>query len=88
MIPLDDRVLVEPIKEPETTKGGILIPDSGRKKNKGTVVAIGTKVKKLRNGDTILFFEGDGIEINYRGADLLILREGKEDRPGNIISVL
>ena len=30
--PLGDRVLVEPIEETETKKGGIIIPDSAKEK--------------------------------------------------------
>ena len=40
--PLADRVLVEPADAEETTKGGIIIPDTAKEKpQRGTVVAVG-----------------------------------------------
>ena len=41
--PLGDRVLVEPIKEAEMKKGGIIIPDSAKERpQEGKVIALGT----------------------------------------------
>ena len=41
--PLGDRVLVEPVEEKETKKGGIIIPDTAKEKPmESTVVALGT----------------------------------------------
>ena len=41
--PLGDRVLVQPIEEKETKKGGIIIPDTAKEKpQEGKVVALGT----------------------------------------------
>lgn len=41
--PLADRVLVEPKKDQEMKKGGIIIPDSAKEKPmEGTVIAVGT----------------------------------------------
>src|SRR5438874_5160764 len=41
--PLGDRVLVQPIEETETKKGGIIIPDTAKEKpQEGKVVALGT----------------------------------------------
>jgi len=41
--PLGDRVLVEPVEEKETKKGGIIIPDSAKEKpTEGVVRALGT----------------------------------------------
>ena len=42
--PLGDRVLVEPVEEKETKKGGIIIPDSAKEKpTEAVVVALGTE---------------------------------------------
>ena len=39
--PLGERVLVEPIKEDEVAKGGIIIPDSAKEKpQEGKIIAI------------------------------------------------
>ena len=41
--PLGDRVLVEPLKEEEVSKGGIIIPDTAKEKpQQGKVIALGT----------------------------------------------
>ncbi len=41
--PLHDRVIVKRVEEEETTKGGIIIPDSAKEKPmEGIVVAVGS----------------------------------------------
>ncbi len=48
--PLQDRIIVERIDEEETSKGGIIIPDTAKEKSQeGKVVAVG-KGKILENG--------------------------------------
>ena len=83
--PLHDRILVKRVEEQETTKGGIIIPDSAKEKPiEGKVVAVGSgKVlddgKKspleVKTGDRILFGKYSGTEIKLDGEDFLILRE-------------
>ena len=58
--PLGDRVLVEPLKDEETKKGGIIIPDSAKEKpQQGKVIALGTG-KLDDNGKKIAF----NVEVN------------------------
>lgn len=83
--PLGDRVLVKRVKEEETTKGGIIIPDSAKEKPiEGKVIAVGNgkrsddgKVNKLevKKGDRILFGKYSGTEVKIDGEEHLILRE-------------
>ena len=83
--PLQDRVIVKRLKEEETTKGGIIIPDSAKEKpQEGKVIAVGKgkvnddgKVQKLdvKKGDKILFSKYAGTEINIEGDEHLIIRE-------------
>ena len=83
--PLGDRVLVEPVKEGEQKKGGIIIPDSAKEKpTEGKVIAIGTgKVddsgKKIpfnvKVGDKVLMPKYGGTEVKYDGHDYQIMRE-------------
>ncbi len=83
--PLQDRLIVKRIEEEETTKGGIIIPDSAKEKPmEGKIVAAGTgKVledgKKLpldvKEGDKVLFGKYAGTEIKIDGEELLIMRE-------------
>jgi chaperonin GroES len=83
--PLHDRLLVKRITEEETTRGGIIIPDTAKEKpQEGRVMAIGTG-KTLENGthvkldvkvgDKILFSKYGGTEVKLEGEEHLILRE-------------
>ena len=83
--PLHDRVIVKRVEEEETTKGGIIIPDTAKEKPvEGEVVAVGDgKVlddgKKLplevKAGDRVLFGKYAGTEIKIDGEEHLIMRE-------------
>ncbi|MBL4644335.1 MAG: co-chaperone GroES, partial [Candidatus Pacebacteria bacterium] len=53
IIPLGDRVLVEPKMTDEKTPAGIIIPDgAAEKQNVGTVIAVGTleEIKNVKVG--------------------------------------
>jgi chaperonin GroES len=83
--PLHDRLLIERIEEEETTKGGIIIPDTAKEKpQEGRVVAAGPgkvtedgKVLPLdvKKGDRVLFSKYAGTEIKIEGEEHLIVRE-------------
>jgi chaperonin GroES len=83
--PLGDRVLVEPLKEEETTKGGIIIPDTAKEKpQQGKVIAVGTgklddSGKKIpfnvKKGDRVLMPKYGGTEIKIDNKEYQILRE-------------
>ena len=83
--PLHDRVLVKRLEEQETTKGGIIIPDSAKEKPiEGEVVAAGNgKVSEegklrpmdVKQGDRILFGKYSGTEVKIEGNEHPILRE-------------
>jgi chaperonin GroES len=83
--PLHDRILVRRIEEGQTTRGGIIIPDSAKEKpQEGEVVSAGQgkinedgKVRPLdvKEGDRILFGKYSGTEIKLDGEELIIMRE-------------
>ena len=52
--PLQDRIIVKRVDGEETTKGGIIIPDSAKEKpQEGKVTAVGKgKIKKVGNRGT------------------------------------
>ncbi|MDR3764306.1 MAG: co-chaperone GroES [Acidobacteriota bacterium] len=85
LTPLHDRIVVKRVAEQETTKGGIIIPDSAKDKpQEGEVIAVGKgksndegKVFPLavKAGDRILFGKYAGTEIKIDGEELLIMRE-------------
>lgn len=86
LTPLHDRVIIKPATPEETTKGGIIIPDTAKEKPmQGEVIAIGNgkvnddgKVTPLavKIGDKVLYGKYAGTEINVEGDELLIMREG------------
>src|SRR5207245_9069646 len=83
--PLGDRVLVQPLEEHKTKKGGIIIPDTAKEKPQdGKVVALGTgkaneEGKKVdftvKKGDKVLMSKYGGTEIKIDGETFLIMRE-------------
>ncbi len=83
--PLGDRVLVQPIEEKETQRGGIIIPDTAKEKpQEATVIAIGTgktdddgkKIPfEVAVGDRVLISKYGGTEIKIDGVAYQVLRE-------------
>jgi len=74
--PLKDRVFVSYSEEGEKTAGGLYIPDSAKEKpQKGKVEAIGSEVKDVKVGNTILFDKYSGSKVNMDGTDYLIVKE-------------
>ena len=83
--PLHDRILVRRVEEADTTRGGIIIPDSAKDKpQEGEIIAVGRgksndegKVFPLavKEGDRILFGKYSGTEIKIDGEDFIIMRE-------------
>jgi chaperonin GroES len=83
--PLADRVLVEPKKEEEINKGGIIIPDSAREKPmEGKVVAVGTGKRDddgklipftVKVGDLVLMPKYGGTEVKIGDKEYQIMRE-------------
>ncbi len=81
--PLGDRVLVEPVEEKETKKGGIIIPDSAKEKpTEGVVRALGTgktddegkKVPfEVKVGDRVLISKYGGTEIKLDDKEFKLL---------------
>ncbi len=83
--PLQDRLVVKRLAEEETTKGGIIIPDSAKEKPaEGEVIAVGNgklledgtvRALDVKVGDRVLFGKYAGTEIKVDGQENLILRE-------------
>src|SRR5918911_3417064 len=80
--PLEDRIVVKPGEEEETTVSGIVIPDTAKEKpQEGTVVAVGPGRFEDGNrvpldvavGDTVVYSKYGGTEVTYEGTDYLIL---------------
>jgi chaperonin GroES len=83
--PLGDRVLVEPLKNGEVEKGGIIIPDSAKEKpQEGKVVALGTGKRdddgkdipfNVKKGDKVLMPKYGGTEVKVEEVEYQIVRE-------------
>jgi chaperonin GroES len=74
--PLKDRVFVSYSEEGEKTAGGLYIPDSAKEKpQKGKIEAVGSEVKEVKVGNTVLFDKYSGSKVNMDGTDYLIVKE-------------
>jgi chaperonin GroES len=82
--PLGDRVLVRRLEAEETLKGGIILPDTAKKKQEqAEVIAIGTGKKDksgklipmpVEIGDTILMDKYSGQDVTIDDAEYVIVR--------------
>jgi chaperonin GroES len=85
LTPLHDRIIVRRIEGAETSRGGIIIPDTAKDKpQEGEVIAVGAgksndegKVFPLavKPGDRILFGKYAGNEMKIDDEELLIMKE-------------
>jgi chaperonin GroES len=83
--PLQDRILVQRVKEEEKTKGGIIIPDTAKEKPvEGKIIAVGNGklseegkriTLEVKKGDRILFGKYSGTEVKIEDEEYLIMRE-------------
>ena len=84
--PLSDHVLLEPLKEEQKTKTGILLPETieQEKSEQGTVIAVGPGKKgkdgkitplEMKVGDIVLFTKYGPNEVKVDGKDYLIAEE-------------
>ncbi len=80
--PLGTRVLIEPVEAELKTASGIIIPDSAKEKpQRGKVVACGNGSKdepmEVKVGDTVIYGKYGGTELNYEGAEYLIMNQSE-----------
>ena len=83
--PLGDRVVIKVLPGEETTKSGIVIPDTAKEKpQEGEVVAVGSgrvlengqRVElEVKAGDRVFYSKYAGNEIKISGQEYLILNE-------------
>jgi chaperonin GroES len=81
--PLEDRVVVRPLEEEETTISGIVIPDTAKEKpTEGEVVAVGPGRFEEGNripmdvkvGDRVIYSKYGGNEYKFKGEEYMILQ--------------
>ena len=82
--PLADRVVIKPLEESETMRGGLYIPDTAKEKpQQGEIVAVGPGKYEdgklvpmgVKVGDKVLYGKYSGTEVTVEGEQVLILRE-------------
>jgi chaperonin GroES len=80
--PLDDRIVVKPGEEEETTVSGIVIPDTAKEKpQEGEVIAVGPGrfedgkrvPMDVKAGDKVLYSKYGGTEVKVGGEEYLVL---------------
>ena len=80
--PLEDRIVVKPSEEEQTTVSGIVIPDTAKEKpQEGKVVAVGPGRFEdgkrvpldVAVGDKVIYSKYGGTEVKVEGDDYLIL---------------
>jgi chaperonin GroES len=85
--PLGDRIVIRRVAEQDKTKGGILLPDTAKKKpQKGKILAVGPgkmlkdgtrRPLQIKEGDTVLFtsWAGDEFREGNKTDQILLMRE-------------
>jgi chaperonin GroES len=83
--PLGDKIVVQLLEAEEKTAGGIILPDSAKKKpTEGRVVAVGNgrvldngerNKLSVKEGDRVLFSKYGGNEVTVDGEEYTILDE-------------
>ena len=83
--PLGDRLLIKPKPREETTKTGIVLPDSAKEKpQEGKVISVGPGAKdekgkiilmEVKKGDVVLYSKYSGTEVKIDGEEHLIVKE-------------
>lgn len=85
--PLGDRILVKREEEDASTRGGIILPDTAKKKqDRAEVLVLGTGKRnddgqvlpfEVKVGDTILMDKYAGQEITINGEEYVILQSSE-----------
>ena len=83
--PLGDRIVVKRLEAEQTTKGGIVLPDTAKEKPKeGEIIAIGSgkvldsgEIQELqvKVGDKVIFSSYGGTEVTVGDEEYLIMSE-------------
>lgn len=83
--PLGDKVVVQPTQREETTKSGIVLPDTAKEKpQEGMIVAVGTgrvldngdlRPLEVKEGQKVLYAKYAGTEVKYNDEEYLIISE-------------
>jgi len=83
--PLEDKVVIKPEEEEERTPGGIILPDTAKKRpQEGTVVAVGPgkllddgsrAPMAVKEGQRVIYAKYGGTEVTLDDEEYVILAE-------------
>ena len=95
--PLGDHILVKEVSGEETTKSGIVLPDTAEKKKSGIYQILelgdGEAVKRLgfKTGDKVVAGKYSGEEIEMKDdkdTEYKILYVGKEENKSDVVALV
>ena len=82
--PLNDRVVVKALEAEETSRGGIVLPDTAKERPQtGEVLAVGpgktldngtVAALEIKVGDKVVYSKYGGTEVKVGGEEVIILR--------------
>jgi chaperonin GroES len=85
LVPLHDRIVIEPVVQEEVLASGIVIPDTAKEKpQQGKVLAVGPgklddNGKRIpmdvKAGDRVLYAKYTGQEVKIDGDELIVISE-------------
>jgi chaperonin GroES len=84
IFPLADRVVIKPLEETETMKGGLYIPDTAKEKPiQGEIVAVGPGRREkgdlvpmeLKSGDRVIYGKYSGTQVDLDGEEYIVIKE-------------
>lgn len=77
IIPIYDRVVIQPDEQNKKTETGIILPPDTRKRsNSGTVIAVGSGVERpipLEPGDKVIYQRHAGLDMQWNGENYLVV---------------
>jgi chaperonin GroES len=84
VLPLADRVVIKPLEETETMKGGLYIPDTAKEKPiQGEIIAVGPGRREkgelvpmeLKAGDRVIYGKYSGTQVDLEGEEYILIKE-------------
>ena len=84
ILPLADRVVIRPLEETETMKGGLYIPDTAKEKPiQGEVIAVGPGRREkgevvpmeLKVNDRVIYGKYSGTQVELDGEEYILIKE-------------
>ena len=100
--PLEDRVVVRPIEEEDTTASGLVIPDTAKERpQEGEVIAVGPGrfedgqriPMDVKVGDKVIYSKYGGTEVKIEGEEMtvsgIVIPDTAKEKPqeGKVVAV-